>query len=223
MATRSNITHDDADATPAIGVRPVPSPNRLAMYAALGGTVGAMPLPWLPDSLIRRLRGALAHDIVCRHGVSLTREARAALAEPAGLDGPRSLAAQAVSFLGVRLAARALARIGPVAVVWAFRDAVRMYLLGHLLDRYLEIARAERAVRIDLDEARRIRRAIDGALLRALTAPGEPFVEPTVIDDQRDALTALVDGIIGLAAGLPDRLIQRLDAAFDLLVSQGDG
>ena len=44
-----------------------------------------------------------------------------------------------------------------------------------------------------------------------------------MIDDQRDATTAFVDGLLGLVAGAPSRLGDWLDAAFDDWLAQGDG
>ena len=108
-------------------------------------------------------------------------------------------------------------------VLWPVRNALQTYVLGHLFDRYLEIGRTERAVRVDAGEARRVRQAIDGALARAITVEAPAGSEPTAIDDQRDAITAFVDGMLGLAAGVPSRLVLRLDAAFDDLLAHGDG
>jgi hypothetical protein len=198
--------------------------GRIGVYAAMGASVGAVPLPWLPASLAKRVRGALLNDIAVRHGVSLTPEARIALADPAGLDAQRGWIEQGVRFVGVRLAARALTRLGPVAMVWPLREAVRTFALGHLFDRYLATLRTERAVRIDVEEAKNVRRAIDGAFARAITLAPEPVEEPTPVDDQRDAMTALLDGLFSLAAGVPDRLVRRLDLAFDeLLGASGHG
>ncbi|HXN33385.1 MAG TPA: hypothetical protein VN894_16060 [Polyangiaceae bacterium] len=222
MAPRSTLTRDAA-ARLQVSARPSVDRSRLAVYTTLGASAGALPLPWLPDALLRRVRGALVHDCAVRHGLSLTREARAILSEPSGSDGPRGLASQALRYLGVRLAVRALARFGPIAAVWPLRDALRTYALGHLFDRYLDTGRTDRAVRIDADEARHLRRAIDSALARALTIEPLSVEEPAAIDDQRDAATALVDWLIGLAAGLPDRLLRRLDAAFDDRLGTADG
>jgi len=219
MAPRSHLRPD----TVAVGLSSPVERGRLGVYAAIGATLGAVPLPWVPDSLVRRVRGAVVHDIAVRHGLSLTPEARDVLCEPAGPDGPGGVVAQTVRFLGVRLAARTLTRVGPLGAVWPVRNALRTYVLGHLFDRYLELGRTERAVRIDADEARRIRAAVDGALARALTADPPRTAEPTVVDDQRDATTAFVDGVLGLAAGVPGRLLGRLDVAFDDLLVHGDG
>ena len=206
----------------SLATRPTVERGRLGVYAAIGASVGAVPLPWLPGSLAKRVRGSLLHDIAVRHGVSLTPEARAALADPAGLDAPRGWIQQGMRFVGVRLAARALTRFGPISMVWPLRDAVRTFALGHLFDRYLATLRTERAVRIDVEEARRVRLAIDGAFARAVTLAPEPVEEPTPVDDQRDAMTALLDGLFSLAAGVPDRLVRRLDLAFDELVGASD-
>jgi hypothetical protein len=36
-------------------------------------------------------------------------------------------------------------------------------------------------------------------------------------------MTAFIDGMLGLAAGVPSRLVGRLDAAFDDLLAHGHG
>jgi hypothetical protein len=221
MVTRSNIQRDSVG-TRAVVRAPIDR-GRLGVYTALGGSLGSLPLPWVPDVLARRVRGALLHDIAVRHGLSLSPEARRVLADPAGPDGPRGFLMQAARFVGMRVAGRALGRIGPWGMIWPARDALRTFVLGHLFDRYLDIGRPERAVRIDAEEAGRVRRALDGALVRALTVEAMPTEEPTPIDDQRDATTALLDGLIGLVAGVPDRLVRRLDTAFDELLAHPDG
>ena len=222
MARPTPMTREDAGPRPVVA-RSAVDRGRLTVYAAFGASLSAVPLPWLPDSLVRRVRGALVHDIAVRHGLSLTREAREVLSEPSGPDGPSGLLTQAVRFLGGRIAMRTFTRFGPIGLVWPARAALRTYVLGHLFDRYLEVSRTDRAIRVDVDEARRVRQAVEGALGRALTTDGGVAPEPTVIDDQRDALTALVDGLIGLVAGVPDRLVRRLDTAFDDLLTHGHG
>jgi hypothetical protein len=217
MARAASIEQRPTSSTSLVS-RPTVERGRLGVYAAMGASVAAVPLPWLPSSLARRVRGALLHDIAVRHGVSLTPEARTALADPGALDAPRGWVEQGMRFVGIRLAARAMARLGPIGMVWPVRDAVRTFALGHLFDRYLASLRTERAVRIDVEEARRVRRCIDGAFARAVTLAPEPLEEPTPVDDQRDAMTALLDGLFSLAAGVPDRLVRRLDLAFDELV-----
>jgi hypothetical protein len=223
MAQRPSPSREPGASAAAPALRSPVERGRLGVYAAIGAAVGAVPLPWVPDSLVRRVRGAVVHDIAVRHGLSLTQEARDVLSEPAGPEGPRSVVAQTVRFVGVRVAARTLTRFAPFGMVWPARTALRTFVLGHLFDRYLELGRTERAVRIDVGEARRVRHAMDGALARALTAGPHATDEPTVVDDQRDAVTSFVDGLLGLAAGVPGRMLGRLDAAFDALLVRGDG
>jgi hypothetical protein len=211
----------DAPQRPARS-RPVDR-SRLGVYAAIGASLGSVPIPWLPDAFARRVRGALVHDVASRHGLSLTRDARDVLAEPSGPDGPRGVVAQAVRFVGIRVALRVLTGFGPVAVVWPLRHALGTYLLGHFFDRYLDLSRTERAVRIDVEEARRVRLAIDGAVLRALTVVTAPLADSPTIDDQRDAADVFVDALLGVAAGLPAKAIHRLEAAFDDLLVQAHG
>ena len=222
MARTTPLTRDEGSPRPVVA-RTAVDRGRLGVYAAVGASLAAVPLPWLPDSLVRRVRGALVHDVAVRHGLSLTREAREVLSEPSGPDGPSGLLAQAVRFLGGRIAMRTFTRFGPIGLVWPARAALRTYVLGHLFDRYLEVARTDRAVRVDVEEARRVRKAVEGALGRALTVDAGGPQEPTVIDDQRDAMTALIDGLLGLVAGVPDRLVRRLDSAFDDLLAHGHG
>src|SRR5579883_3291201 len=153
MARTDPLTRDDArDATPVRARAAAVERSRIGVYAAIGASAGAVPLPWIPDALVRRIRGALVHDVAVRHGLSLTLDARDVLAEPACADGPRGLFAQAVRFAGAQLAARTLTRLGPVGLFWPLRSAAQTYALGHLFDRYLETARTERAVRIDVEE-----------------------------------------------------------------------
>jgi hypothetical protein len=222
MVSRT-LQRDEAGPRAVTAFRAPLDPGRLGVYTALGASLGWVPLPWLPDALARRVRGALLHDIAVRHGLSLSPEARKVLCEPAGPDGPRGLLGQAVRFVGMRVAGRALSRVGPWGLVWPARDALQTFVLGHLFDRYVEVGRRERAVRIDADEARRVRHALEGALVRALTVETTPVEEPAAIDDQRDVTTIVIDGLVGMVAGVPDRLVRRLDTAFDELLAHPDG
>lgn len=223
MVERSPLAENSSTTDRLEKSRPPLEAGRLGVYTALGATVAAVPFPWVPEALARRVRGALVHDIAVRHGLSLTPEARALLANTTAPDTQRGVLSQAMRFFGMKLAARWLSRLGPVAMAWQLDYALRTYVLGRLFDRYLERWRTETAVRIDAAEARRVRLAADAALLRAVTVQVPPAEEPTPVDDQRDPTTALVDAFIGIAAGVPDRLTRRLDVAFDELVARSDG
>jgi hypothetical protein len=194
--------------------------GRLTVYATLGALTGWVPLPWVPTSLARRVRGALVHDIAARHGLSLTKEARDAMAEPGGTTGPRGLVLQAATFVGRRVVGR-VASLSPLAFLLPVRAAVSTWALGYLFDRYLETARRDRAVRIDVVEARRVREAIDRAVVKALTSEAREEQIGTPPEELRDTTTQLIDGALGAAAAIPSWLVRRLEAAFDAIQEQG--
>ncbi|AKU96602.1 hypothetical protein AKJ09_03266 [Labilithrix luteola] len=197
--------------------RPSLGGGRLGTYTILGAASGIVPLPWVPDAIVRRVRGALVHELASRHGLSLAPEARTVLVEPAGTEGPRGMLSQGVVFAVTRV----LGRFGPLGAIPPVRSALGTFVLGHLLSRYLETARTARSVRIDVEEARRVRRAIDQALLYALTTEARASREdkPFSPDDQRDQTTQIIDGVIISIANAPDWLVRRLDAAFDEVLS----
>ncbi|HEY4014861.1 MAG TPA: hypothetical protein VGM06_16070 [Polyangiaceae bacterium] len=221
--TRSTLAQEPGADARAVTLRRSSGPARAATYAFLGASADALPLPFVTEALVTRVRGALLHDAVSARGLSLTPEARAALAGPTEREDARGMARTAASFVALRLAFRLLGRLGPVWALWPLRQAGRTLLLGHLFDRYLDAVRTERAVRIDAEEARRVRRAIDGAVLHAFSMNLPPGQETGAVDDQRDTWTALVDGVLGTAAGVPDRILRRLEAAFDELLVKADG
>jgi hypothetical protein len=207
---------DDADITAkrsdVLGRRQLGG-GRLGTYTMLGAACGIVPLPWIPDATVRRVRGALVHDLTSRHGLSLAPEARAVLIEPNGTEGPRGFLSQGVTFA----VSRVLGRLGPFAMIPPVRSALGTFVLGHLLQRYLETARTARAIRIDIEEARRVRRAIDQALLYALTTEARPSREdpPLSPEDLREQNEQVVDGVLISIASMPGWLVRRLDAAFD--------
>jgi uncharacterized protein (DUF697 family) len=211
---------DDADLTArrseALG-RTQLGGGRLGTYTMLGAVCGIVPLPWIPDATVRRVRGALVHDLTSRHGLSLTHEARTILVEPNGTEGPRGFIKQGVTFA----VARVLGRIGPFGFIPPVRSALGTFVLGHLLQRYLETARTGRSVRIDIEEARRVRRAIDQALIYALTTEARPSREdaPFAPEDLREGNEQVIDGVLISIASMPGWLVRRLDAAFDEVLS----
>src|SRR5262249_25749950 len=121
------------------------------------------------------------------------------------------------------LTRRVLGRFGPLAIVPPVRGAMEAYVLGHLFERYLSTARLERAVRIDVDEARSVRQAIDRATIRALSAEVHPEIElqTTPPEELRDPITKVVDGVLITLAGMPGYVVRRLDVAFDEVIVRG--
>ncbi len=190
--------------------------GRLGTYTMLGAVCGVVPLPWIPDAAVRRVRGALVHDLTSRHGLSLTPEARTLLVEPNGTEGPRGLLKTGARFaLG-----KVLGRFGPFGLIGPVRSALGTYALGHLLQRYLQASRSERSVRIDIEEARRVRRAIDQATIYALTTEARPSREesPHAPEDLREKNEQVVDGVLISIASMPGWLVRRLEAAFDEVI-----
>jgi uncharacterized protein (DUF697 family) len=187
--------------------------GRLGTYTMLGAACGVVPLPWIPDATVRRVRGALVHDLTSRHGFSLTPEARTLLVEPNGADGPRGFLSQGARFA----VSKVLGRFGPFALIAPVRSALGTYALGHLLQRYLETARTASSIRIDVEEARRVRRAIDQAIIYALTTEARPSREdaPHAPEDLRAQSEQIVDGVLISIASMPGWLVRRLEAAFD--------
>jgi hypothetical protein len=189
------------------------------VYALLGGATGIVPLPWLPDAIARRLRGALAQDVAARRGLSLTKEARDVLSEPEPRENARGMMGEAIRFATKRL----LTRFSPLAVLPPVRSAAHVFALGHLLDRYIEKTRSLRSVRIDVEEAKKIRHAIDQALLAVIRPELAVEKAPRLSapEDLRDPPTQMLDGVIIAVAGLPEWIVRRLDAAFDDYVKSG--
>jgi uncharacterized protein (DUF697 family) len=214
------MENDDGDLTArrgeALGRRQLGG-GRLGTYTILGAACGVVPLPWIPDATVRRVRGALVHDLTSRHGLSLTPEARAILVEPNGTEGPRGFLDQGIRFAITKV----LGRFGPLAIIPPVRSALGTYVLGHLLQRYLETARTTRSIRIDIEEARRVRRAIDQALVYALTTEARPSREdrPSAAEDLRDQSEQLVDGVLISIASMPGWLVRRIEASFDEVLS----
>jgi uncharacterized protein (DUF697 family) len=190
-----------------------PEPGRIGTYTFLGATSCMIPLPWVPSALVRRVRGAMVHDLAAHYGLSLSPEARALLAEPSSIEGKKGILSQAFRFAAVQL----IGRIGPFAMLPPVRSGLATFLLGHLFQRYLEVQRTSRAVRIDAEEALRVRRAVDEALLAALTRGVQVPARSRNLspEDLRDQPTQLVDSVLMAIAGAPGWTLARLEAAFD--------
>ncbi len=197
---------------------PSPDLGRLGAFTLLGAAAGSVPLPWVPGVLARRVRGALVQDVVARHGFSLSPEARSAFAETDRRERSKSVAHEAMRFLTTRV----LGRLGPMSMFPPVRSGLDTFVLGHLLSRYLG-SRQEASVRIQEEEAVRVRRIIDRALTHALTAGIEGPVEAQEPppEDLRDDVTQAVDGVLIATATVPAWLVRRLEAAFDDMLAHG--
>lgn len=197
--------------------RSAPPPSgRLAVLTAYAMAATAIPLPFLPDRLLARLRGAVVQDVISRHGLSLTSDARELLAEPESESRTRLVkAAEGV-------ARTLLKRLRPLGVLNAASRGVEIFALGLLLDRYATQVRSTSAVRMHREEARHLRAAIDKAVLRAVS----PALHPTATtldagaEDLRDELTRWIDTALLTSATLPSYLERRLETAFDQVVAE---
>ena len=205
--------------TVALSPSSTPPTGRLAVMTAYAVAASAIPVPFLPDRVLVRVRGAVIHDVAARHGLSLTSDARAELAEPDSETRTRLVrAAESV-------ARQLLRRLRPLGVLTAASRGVELYALGLLLERYIERVRLAGAVRMHLEEARLVRDAIDRSVLRALSPALRPS-STTVgegVEDLRDEFTRWIDAMILTSAALPSYLERRLEAAFDEIVEQTPG
>jgi hypothetical protein len=204
----------------AVAVSSSPAPSgRLALLTAYALAANAIPLPFLPDRVLSRVRGAIVHDVVSRHGLSLTSDARGLLADPSSEQRTRLVrAAESV-------ARQLLRRLRPFGVLDAASRGIEVYALGHLLDRYLREVRPTATVRMHLEEARRVREAVDKAVIRALSPTLQPSETtlPDGIEDLRDEFTRWVDSMLLTSAALPSYVERRLEAAFDQIVAETPG
>jgi uncharacterized protein (DUF697 family) len=192
--------------------------GRLAVISGMSLMVGAIPIPFLPDRLVKQLRGAVVHEVVSRHGLSLSGDARDTLASTSTDKGMRKLLRKGMHFMLKRV----IKRMGPLAPLGAAASAVEVYALGHLLDRYLERVRRRGTVRVQQPEALRVRRAIDRATLRAFhpETVARPLLLRQGAEDLRDEFTRWVDTLLLSGATMPSYFIRRLEAAFDVVVGE---
>jgi hypothetical protein len=198
-----------------------PVTGRLGMLTGLTLATSVLPIPFLPERVMRQVRGVVAHEAASRHGISLTTDARTALAEPQSEDAVRNVLRKGVEFV-VR---RVLRRIGPLAPLASGLRAFEVYALGHLLERYFGDLRPKGNVRLAVEEATALREAIDEAVLRTFhpsTAPRRLLVSESV-EDLRDEFTRWLDSLLIAGATLPSYLERRLDAAFDEALASRPG
>jgi uncharacterized protein (DUF697 family) len=192
--------------------------GRLATLSAMALFAGAIPLPILPDRVLRQLRGAIVHDVGSRYGMSITSDARDTLAATSHQDKIRVMLRKGVQLLARRL----LRRLGPLAPLSATVGAVEVFALGHLLDRYFSRFRKRTSVRLQAAEATALRRAIDRAVLYTFHPATDPtaLALPAASEDLRDEFTRWTDTLLLSAATLPSYFERRIEAAFDDVITE---
>lgn len=212
MPTPATSTPSSIDAT-ALGA---PPSGRLGLMTAFAVAASVVPVPIVPDKIVDRVRGAIAYDAFSRHGFSLTTEARGVFAAPGGVDQAMAIkAAQA-------LIGQILKRLGPLRAAMPVARGLETFALGHLLDRYIARHRTERGVRVQAEEARRVRGLIDRAIVRSFSPNLQPTVAllPAPIEDVRDEWTRWTDAVLLTTATLPSYIERRLEAAFDQVMAE---
>lgn len=194
---------------------PRPAPGKLAILTGMSFVASAIPVPLLPERVVIQIRGALAHDVASRHGLSLTSDARAAFAEGTGETPVKQLVKRTIGVLSRTIAKR----LAPIATITTIGASLEVYALGVLLDRYIGHHRTSKTVRINAEEAREVRSAIDRAIYKAFS----PSLSPAPVallppsEDLRDEFTRYVDTALLLSASLPGYVERRLTAAFDAI------
>jgi hypothetical protein len=194
------------------------TPGRLGVLTGFAIAAASIPVPFVPDRLVSRVRGAVVHDVTTRRGLSLTSDARATFAAPDPDERATAMLRKAIE-----LAARGLfRRIGPLGIAAATARGLEVYALGFLLDRYIVRVRPGRTVRVHVEEARKVRAAIDRAVFRSVAPSLRPtsLVLPAATEDLRDVYTRWVDALLLTGAALPGYVERRLEAAFDEVVMQ---
>jgi hypothetical protein len=191
---------------------PASDTGRLWVLALMGMVAGALPLPAVPTALLRRVRGAVVHEVSARHGLALTADARTWMSDPSKTVRRGAFVATAAF-----VAKRALRRLGVLGVLPPVLAWLEIYALGLLFERYLTAFRQSQTLRIDLDEARALRTAIDRATARVLSLSlrSARASHRGTVEELRDLPTRVSDAVlIGLASG-PSYLRRRLETAFD--------
>jgi uncharacterized protein (DUF697 family) len=210
---------NETSSTVAISPATTPPAGRLAVMTAYAVAATVIPIPFIPDRVISGVRGALIHDIASRHGLSLTSDARQALAQP-----DSELRTKLVR-TAETIARQLLRRVRPLGLLASASRGVEMYALGLLFERYITQVRRSAAVRVHQEEARRVREAIDRSLLRAFSPSLRPALTTVAGggEDLRDEFTRWIDALLITTAAVPDYLERRLTAAFDEVVKEMPG
>ena len=216
----SDTNNGQSTTSPLVRYTPAQS-GRLGVLSLAGAASNSIPLPFLPGKALTSIRGALAHDVIRRHGLSLTSDARDIIAIADSPDPGRARMLGLASYLLGRL----IKRFGPLWFLTPTVTGVEVFALGHLLDRYLESHRISRSVRVQASEAKLIRTVIDQSVLRALSptlrAPTGGNASAAGADaDDRDDTTRFIDWALVSAASLPSFLVRRLEVAFDDVVER---
>ncbi len=199
---------------------------QIAVYAAAAGLATAVPVPFLDVALTGLARGAALRRVAARHGVRLAGEPREVLSRP--------LSAERRSALQAHLVRRAVAQlVAPLRIAARMEDALLTFVAALLLDHYLATSPRERGAPIGVEEARRIREAMERA---ALAGPFASLRDAphgfwrTIVDgvraaakpdaEDRTPVERLVDAVLDAAADAPGEVADRMRRAFDAALAR---
>src|SRR4051812_12126456 len=108
----------------AVALSAPPPSGRLAVLTAYAMAATAIPIPFLPDRVLARIRGAVVQDVVSRHGLSLTSDARDVLASPESESRTKLVRA------AEGMARQLLRRLRPLGVLNAASRGAEIFALG---------------------------------------------------------------------------------------------
>jgi hypothetical protein len=218
-ATATDTVAPASTSTMAESPASAPPAGRLAVLTAYAVAATIIPIPFVPDRVLSRVRGALVFDIASRHGLSLTTDAREVLGEPDS-EMRTKLVRTAET-----IARQLLRRLRPLGMLASASRGVEVYALGLLFERYVTQVRRSATLRVHRDEARKVRDVIDRSLFRALSPSLKPATQTVSegVEDLRDELTRWVDAVLLTSAAVPSYLERRLTAAFDEIVRETPG
>ncbi|PIE06205.1 MAG: hypothetical protein CSA75_00760 [Sorangium cellulosum] len=189
------------------------------MLSIMGAATNAIPFPFIPSKMVSNVRGAIAYEVARSHGLTITNNARRVLSIA---HSTHSRKAQLVG-LASWAARRIFRKTGPFWMLSPAAAALETFALGHLLNRYFEEARKNHSVRVECDEALRIRRIIDITLQQTLSpdlvVPKGYRPDNPPGEDPREDITKLLDWALLSTASLPFYLLRRLDASFERVVA----
>ncbi len=200
----------------------------VSVYAAAAGLASALPIPFVDGIVAAAARGGAMRRIAKRRGISLTSEARHVLGK-AGIDRDPKVK-------GYRLVRSVVQRfVLPLAALDRVEDGLASLASSLLFQRYLELEDVPSGTTIDAPEAKRIRRAIDIAVVGGVgdamkTVPdnmrdlGNALIAAarSLDDEGRGRHEAVLDTLLDAIADVPEGVFDTLVARFDRALLEGD-
>lgn len=143
-----------------------------SLFYALAGATGIVPIPWVAANVTRTVRSKLVTRVAEAHHIRVDPEALRILSAPDSSEAAHGLASLTLGLF----ARKYLRRWLPLALLPPIRSSWNAFVLGHFLERQLSTKKSRKQP-LRIDEAKRLRHAIDGATRHALSSevPFAPF------------------------------------------------